>query len=363
MKFCEECGAELEEGAIFCDECGAKVAEYENVPIQAVDKVEEVKVPQESTTISVDAPQKGVSKKKMSKARVLTVVIGGVILLLVACVSFLFGSGTLKFGGNKEPEVASVPVTNMNSQPEETAVPASSEVPVGTDDGANASTTSESATETTEENEEEEPAKETEKPKDDTYVIEYSDSAYLTEEDVEGFSKKKLRLARNEIYARHGYIFKDKELKKYFKKKAWYSPKVKPAKWSESFLNKYEKKNVKFLVNMENGTSVKNTNLFKTGTYECYFSDAGAWCEITINEIEEDGFTFVFNDTDITGTWIDAWAELFSKDKARCTTYDDMRRDVSISMDYLDNGNLFVVATIGDNQLTGEFEYLPHQLK
>jgi hypothetical protein len=33
-----------------------------------------------------------------------------------------------------------------------------------------------------------------------------------------------LRLRRNEIYARHGYIFKDAALRNYFMSQPWYSP-------------------------------------------------------------------------------------------------------------------------------------------
>ncbi|CAK0740659.1 hypothetical protein CCP2SC5_1090008 [Azospirillaceae bacterium] len=39
-----------------------------------------------------------------------------------------------------------------------------------------------------------------------------------------GFRKLSLRLARNEIYARRGYIFRDQELQKYFDAKNWYRP-------------------------------------------------------------------------------------------------------------------------------------------
>lgn len=43
---------------------------------------------------------------------------------------------------------------------------------------------------------------------------------------MEQLSLTELRLARNETYARHGYIFKDPALKAYFEAKAWYTPAV-----------------------------------------------------------------------------------------------------------------------------------------
>lgn len=46
----------------------------------------------------------------------------------------------------------------------------------------------------------------------------------LTEEDLKGLSSEQLRIMRNEIYARNGYIFQDRKLREYFMQKSWYSP-------------------------------------------------------------------------------------------------------------------------------------------
>lgn len=46
----------------------------------------------------------------------------------------------------------------------------------------------------------------------------------LTEEDVENMDAYDLKLMRNEIYARHGYSFKNKEIRKHFEQFDWYIP-------------------------------------------------------------------------------------------------------------------------------------------
>lgn len=46
----------------------------------------------------------------------------------------------------------------------------------------------------------------------------------ITETMLEGLFVEDLRVLRNEIYARHGRIFKDKELQKYFVSQPWYQP-------------------------------------------------------------------------------------------------------------------------------------------
>lgn len=44
----------------------------------------------------------------------------------------------------------------------------------------------------------------------------------LTYTDINGLSKQDLKIMRNEIYARHGYIFKTSEMKSYFSRQSWY---------------------------------------------------------------------------------------------------------------------------------------------
>lgn len=56
----------------------------------------------------------------------------------------------------------------------------------------------------------------------DDYVIKDSSSRKLTEEDIQKIDKDKLAYARNEIYARNGYIFNSEPYKSYFEKKSWY---------------------------------------------------------------------------------------------------------------------------------------------
>lgn len=54
------------------------------------------------------------------------------------------------------------------------------------------------------------------------YILPYSSSEYLEEEDLESLSAMELTYARNEVYARHGYVFKADELNEYFQSMDWY---------------------------------------------------------------------------------------------------------------------------------------------
>lgn len=79
------------------------------------------------------------------------------------------------------------------------------------------------------------------------YILPNSNSAYLTETDISALSKEQLRLARNEIYARHGYIFNADDLKSYFSAKSWYKESIAANDFNDSMLNDYEIKNRDFI--------------------------------------------------------------------------------------------------------------------
>lgn len=50
MKFCEECGAQLEDDAIFCEECGTPVEEIESIQTSEV-------VPEIATEVEEVVPE------------------------------------------------------------------------------------------------------------------------------------------------------------------------------------------------------------------------------------------------------------------------------------------------------------------
>ncbi len=88
-------------------------------------------------------------------------------------------------------------------------------------------------------------------------IFSESASRILTHEELISVGDKKLELARNEIYARHGWIFNRKDLDGYFKKKSWYTPRgdkkdrEKINKIIEKELNETEKKNIDLILKYE----------------------------------------------------------------------------------------------------------------
>lgn len=131
-------------------------------------------------------------------------IILGIALLLVILVIGV--TAWMNRGSKKEePETPPVVEENEKTEPEES--------------------------EPTKEEEAKDPEK-TEEGKEETtkteaeYILPESNVRKLTREDLQGLTKEQLRLARNEIFARHGAIFGVEDLDQYFRTKSWYEPKV-----------------------------------------------------------------------------------------------------------------------------------------
>nr|WP_255639981.1 YARHG domain-containing protein [Pseudalkalibacillus hwajinpoensis] len=80
-----------------------------------------------------------------------------------------------------------------------------------------------------------------------SYLLPHSDVIKLSESELTSFNKDELRLARNEIFARHGYVFKSDELASYFAEKTWYFPDP----YYDGSLTNVEAYNVKLIEDLE----------------------------------------------------------------------------------------------------------------
>ena len=80
------------------------------------------------------------------------------------------------------------------------------------------------------------------------FIFPQSSTEYLSQSQVSRLSDYQLGIARNEIYARHGYIFKLPEYRNYFNSKYWYSPN---SNFSTNMFNTIEKANIQTIVNYE----------------------------------------------------------------------------------------------------------------
>ena len=66
--------------------------------------------------------------------------------------------------------------------------------------------------------------------------------------ELKGYTQYQLKIMRNEIFARHGYIFKTAEMKNHFATKSWYSPRYNDV---NNMLTDIEQQNIKTIQQLE----------------------------------------------------------------------------------------------------------------
>jgi hypothetical protein len=82
------------------------------------------------------------------------------------------------------------------------------------------------------------------------YIFSFSDTRVISDSEINNLHPALLTYARNEIFARHGYVFSNPELKNYFESKLWY--KANPSfKGDTEGLNLIEKENLKIIQQRE----------------------------------------------------------------------------------------------------------------
>lgn len=79
-------------------------------------------------------------------------------------------------------------------------------------------------------------------------VYPQSSTQLLTPNDLASLDKRSLKIMRNEIFARHGYIFKTADMKSYFARQNWYRPLYSDV---TNQLTSIEKTNVELIKNYE----------------------------------------------------------------------------------------------------------------
>ena len=77
----------------------------------------------------------------------------------------------------------------------------------------------------------------------------YTSQRLLTDDDIKNMQQYDLKVMRNEIYARHGFIFQNTGMKNYFSSQGWYTPQYNNV---TDMLSTIEKNNIAFIKKYEN---------------------------------------------------------------------------------------------------------------
>lgn len=223
--FCGKCGKQIDEKAKFCPYCGA--------------------------TIGTDKKSKKKSRKDIiSKINIAIITV--ILLIIVGAYGvalwFPIQDWIFPYSGTKDWIIQVLTTEKTNETSTEEANEELSEE------------SSESATETevvqteTEQPTEQESTEAEEEIDASEYILPECDTRVYSREELQNLSKEQLRLARNEIYARHGRKFSADDLNAYFSSKSWYTPLYEGAEIDakgDSILNQNEIANRNLIVELE----------------------------------------------------------------------------------------------------------------
>ncbi|MGI6006959.1 MAG: YARHG domain-containing protein [Ruminococcus sp.] len=278
--YCEKCGAQLGPDDAYCPECGAKVEDDATVRMGYDREQSHREYVQEHPNQQRDASWQNRQSSRQqgtryrpderfyqedyrnqnygsghdngSKDKILYAFLGVITVVLV--IGIIWGVRTLISLNNEEDvaveaEEASAEETNpdLESETEEevTVTPSPTEEAASTPIPTPAVTAVPTATPVP-----------TQAPaaasSNGDYIIPDSATRELTTADLTGLSEWELRVARNEIYARHGRMFEDASLDSYFRGKSWYVPSIPADSFDDNqLLTKTELRNAKLISDYE----------------------------------------------------------------------------------------------------------------
>ena len=84
-----------------------------------------------------------------------------------------------------------------------------------------------------------------------------TDTRFYTVEELAVLDPKLYPVFRNEIYARHGYLFKNESWNEFFSVYRWYEGKYPEEKFSTDWFNEFEQANMKLVMELESGIEKK----------------------------------------------------------------------------------------------------------
>ncbi len=213
--YCKNCGTEVFEDDSFCPSCGKKVDEFGNIRPPVTNNT----VPNyyNNAPYNMGGGYNPPQKKDNSGIGILIAVLASVFIVLAAVVIIL---GMINGKGNN-----AAPVVTPTPVPTQTPTQAPTQQPVL-------------------------PPLPPENVGRNEYLFN-THTTYITEAYLDLCSQDEVRLILNEMYARHGYIFKDAYYRQYFGGKDWYVPRYSSQSDAQKFFNSYEEANRIFIIDYE----------------------------------------------------------------------------------------------------------------
>lgn len=269
--FCTKCGKQVRDGLKYCTNCGAPIKQHESAATGSQsrivaggkvnlkkddDNVKPAAVSQPSNSISFNtvntggnAPVKKPKKNKGIKIAIITIL--GIILAILLIVFALVQTGVISISvsdnENQESTLDKSKSSKREKEKERRAKEKESESEANTMPTVEqtepntmptvAQTESVTVPSTVAMNSE--------------FILPDSSTRVLDKSELAGFSAEQCRLARNEIYAKHGRMFDDAELQNYFNSRSWYHGTIPADRFSDTMLSDIEIQNRNLIIAYE----------------------------------------------------------------------------------------------------------------
>ena len=269
--FCTKCGKQVRDGLKYCTNCGAPIKQHESAATGSQsrivaggkvnlkkddDNVKPAVVSQPSNSISFNtvntggnAPVKKPKKNKGIKIAIITIL--GIILAILLIVFALVQTGVIsisvsdnekqestldKSKSSKREKEKERRAKEKESESEASTVPTVEQTEPNTMPTV-AQTESVTVPSTVAINSE--------------FILPDSSTRVLDKSELAGFSAEQCRLARNEIYAKHGRMFDDAGLQNYFNSHSWYHGTISADRFSDTMLSDIEIQNRNLIITYE----------------------------------------------------------------------------------------------------------------
>ena len=269
--FCTKCGKQVRDGLKYCTNCGAPIKQHESAATGSQsrivaggkvnlkkddDNVKPAAVSQPSNSISFNtvntggnAPVKKPKKNKGIKIAIITIL--GIILAILLIVFALVQTGVIsisvsdnekqestldKSKSSKREKEKERRAKEKESESEASTVPTVEQTEPNTMPTV-AQTESVTVPSTVAMNSE--------------FILPDSSTRVLDKSELAGFSAEQCRLARNEIYAKHGRMFDDAGLQNYFNSRSWYHGTIPADRFSDTMLSDIEIQNRNLIITYE----------------------------------------------------------------------------------------------------------------
>ena len=269
--FCTKCGKQVRDGLKYCTNCGAPIKQHESAATGSQsrsvaggkvnlkkddDNVKPAAVSQPSNSISFNtgntggnAPVKKPKKNKGIKIAIITIL--GIILAILLIIFALVQTGVIsisvsdnekqestldKSKSSKREKEKERRAKEKESESEASTVPTVEQTEPNTMPTV-AQTESVTVPSTVAMNSE--------------FILPDSSTRVLDKSELAGFSAEQCRLARNEIYAKHGRMFDDAGLQNYFNSRSWYHGTIPADRFSDTMLSDIEIQNRNLIIAYE----------------------------------------------------------------------------------------------------------------